>query len=192
MEWFRQFLLAMLPLFVAIDPIGLIPIYLGISQGIEEEKLRSVTRQAIGTAALVALVFVFLGKLLFEALGITVADFKLAGGLILLALATRELVGPPEAAKDYRDEVGVVPLGTPLLAGPAAITTLLILVDASGVSATLAAFAVNLALVYLAFRFGSRLRQWIGITGLKAFSKIIALLLAAIAVNMMRRGFQGI
>lgn len=191
MEFIEKFLLAFIPLFIAIDPLGLIPLFLGITQGVLAESLRRISRQAVTTAALVSIGFMFLGQLVFTALGITVSDFKVAGGLILLALAYRDLLGSTDSNTAIREDIGVVPLGMPLIAGPATITTLLILVDSVGVYFTLLALLSNLILVYTAFSHSRRISRFIGITGLKAVSKIISLLLAAIAVNMIRKGLQG-
>src|SRR4051812_34277956 len=88
----QKFLLAWIPLFVAIDVIGLVPLFLGITKGEPKEKVDRITRQAMWTSALVAIGFIFLGRFVFNALGITVADFKVAGGLVLLVLAVRDLV----------------------------------------------------------------------------------------------------
>ena len=126
----------------------------------------------------------------FSALGITVADFQIAGGLILLILATRELVtfGPQD--RGGADEFGIVPLGMPLIAGPALLTALLILIDTVGVVFTLVSLVVNLAIVAVALCNADRFSRWMGKQGLRGISKIIALLLAAIAVSLIRRGWQ--
>jgi len=86
------------------------------------------------------------------------------------------------------DDFGVVPLGMPLIAGPATIATLLVLAQTLGMPMTLSALIVNLFLIILAFRFSETLARLIGVTGLRAISKIISILLAAIAINMIRRG----
>src|SRR4030095_913163 len=87
-----HFLLAFIPLFVAIDAVGLVPMYLSLASHLEAAARRAAIRQAIVTAFLVGLSFLFLGKLIFKALGITVADFQIAGGIILLAFAVRDLL----------------------------------------------------------------------------------------------------
>jgi len=89
------------------------------------------------------------------------------------------------------EDFGVVPLGMPLIAGPATITTLLLLQQTQGVVLTLSALAANLVLVAMAFAYSDRLERLVTMTGLRAISKIIALLLAAIAVRMIRRGLAG-
>jgi multiple antibiotic resistance protein len=188
-EVLRKFALAFIPLFVAIDPIGLAAIFLAMGQDVPPAKRRRIAQQATWTGGGVALLFLFLGQSIFTALGITVHDFQIAGGLILFILASRDLIQPAvEEPLKLADDFGVVPLGMPLIAGPASITTLLLLSETLGVAITLAALVVNLLLVVLTFVTSARLGRLIGATGLRAISKIIALLLAAIAVNMIRRG----
>ncbi len=184
-----NFLKAFIPLFIAIDPIGLAAIFLALGTGVPVDTRRKIARQAAWTGGAVALLFLFLGQTIFTALGITVHDFQIAGGLILFILAARDLIHsaaeePPKLADDF----GVVPLGMPLIAGPASITTLILLAQTLGMPVTLAALAVNLVLVVLAFAYSGKIGSWIGPTGMRAISKIVSLLLAAIAVNMVRRG----
>jgi multiple antibiotic resistance protein len=138
----------------------------------------------------VALGFLVLGQSVFKALGISVSDFQIAGGLILFIIAARDIIlsAVVEPAKPA-DDFGVVPLGMPLIAGPALITTLLLLVETQGMPATVVALAVNLGIVVLAFVGSEWLGRKIGEMGLRAISKIIAMLLAAIAVAMIRRGW---
>ncbi len=187
----EQFLLAWIPLFVAMDPVGLVPMFLAMTHGMESARMRRITWQATITAGVVAVAFMFGGKLVFQALGITVADFEIAGGLILLVIAGREMLAARPEPPAAEDDFGVVPLGVPLITGPATLAALLVLMQTVGTLFTLAAFGCNLALVFLALRFGQELKRLIGTVGLKAVSKVIALLLAAIAVHMIRRGLAG-
>jgi multiple antibiotic resistance protein len=188
----EKFLRAFIPLFVAIDPIGLAAIFLAMGQGVPPEKRRKIAQQATWTGGLVALLFLFLGAAIFTALGITVGDFQIAGGLILFILAARDLTQSiAEKPEVLTEDFGVVPLGMPLIAGPATIATLLLLAQSLGTGITLIALVVNLVLVVLAFVYSAKLAQLIRPTGLRAVSKIISLLLAAIAVNMIRRGWAG-
>ena len=123
-------------------------------------------------------------------LGSTVADLQIACGLSLLGLAGRELLGV--CAHDRRggdEEFGVVPLGMPLIAGPALLTALLILIDTVGIVFTLVSLFVNLILVGIALCNADRFVRLVGKQGLRGISKIIALLLAAIAVSLIRRGW---
>jgi multiple antibiotic resistance protein len=189
-EPMEKLLLAFIPLFVAIDPVGVVPLFLGISHGIEPERKRRIVNQATWTAAIVAIGFMFLGKLIFRALNITVADFQVAGGLILLALSAHDLIGRGPNLSETNEDFGVVPLGLPIIVGPATLATLLIVMDSVGVGYALAGLLANLALINVSFRNGDRIAHFIGTPGLRAFSKITSLLLAAIAVAMIRRGWR--
>jgi multiple antibiotic resistance protein len=186
----ETFFVAFIPVFVAIDPIGLIALFMGLGTSASPQQRKHQAFLGILTGLGVAIGFIFLGKIIFSALGITVADFQIAGGLILLILATRELVtfGPPD--RGGGDEFGIVPLGMPLIAGPALLTALLILIDTVGIVFTLVSLLVNLAIVAVALCNADRFSRWMGKPGLRGVSKIIALLLAAIAVSLIRRGWQ--
>jgi multiple antibiotic resistance protein len=187
----EKFFLAFIPIFVAVDPIGLVAVFIGLGTSVSRENRQRQAFLGIFTALCVAIGFIFLGKIIFAALGITVADFQVAGGLILLGLAGRELLGFGPHDRRGSDEFGVVPLGMPLIAGPALLTALLILVDTVGLVFTLVSLLVNLGLVAIAFCNADRFTRWMGKQGLRGASKIIALLLAAIAVSLIRRGWHG-
>jgi multiple antibiotic resistance protein len=185
-----KFFLAFIPVFVAIDPIGLVALFLGLGPGASPQQRKRQAFLGILTGLGIAIGFIFLGKIIFSALGITVADFQIAGGLILLILATRELVTFGPADRGGTDEFGIVPLGMPLIAGPALLTALLILIDTVGIVFTVVSLLVNLAIVAVALCNADRFSRWMGKQGLRGISKIIALLLAAIAVSLIRRGWQ--
>ena len=187
----EDFLRSFIPLFVAVDPIGLAAIFLALGHGVPAARRRQMAWQATLTGGLVALLFLFLGASIFNALGISVSDFQIAGGLILFILAARDLVLPGADTETVSPDFGVVPLGMPLIAGPALITTLIALAQTLGVRMALAGLLANLVLVVAAFVYSERLSRLVGAKGLRALSKIIAMLLAAIAVNMIRRGWSG-
>ncbi len=193
LEWLTKFLQAFIPLFVAIDPIGLAAIFLGLGQNVAAERRQKIADQAVWTGGLVALGFLLLGKSIFAALGISVGDFQIAGGLILFILAAKDLVQSAAEPEKLPEDFGVVPLGMPLIAGPASITTLLVLAQnqAIGLVVTLVALAANLLLVVLALHYSEWLGRKVGATGMRAISKIIAMLLAAIEVSMIRQGLKG-
>jgi multiple antibiotic resistance protein len=189
---FEQFLKAFIPLFVAIDPIGLAAVFIALGQGVPPAQRRRIAKQATWTGGGVALLFLFLGQSIFAAVGITVSDFQIAGGLILFILAARDLVhSAAEEPVKLADDFGVVPLGMPLIAGPASITTLILLAQTLGFTMALSALAANLVLIILAFAYSERLVKLIGSTGLRAISKLISMLLAAIAISMIRKGWAG-
>ena len=192
MDLVRRFLECFIPLFVTIDPVGLAAIFLALGRDVPVAKRKRIANQATWTGGLVALFFLLLGRSIFVAIGIGEGDFQIAGGTILFVIAVRELTqNVSQEKRSLPDDFGVVPLGMPLIAGPATITTLLVISQSHGIWLTLAALSLNLFLVAMAFSQSERLERLVGQTGLRAVSKIIALLLAAIAVHIVRRGFLG-
>lgn len=185
------FLACFIPLFVAIDPLGVIPIYLTMTEGMAPRDMRRIISLTMATALVGALAFLFLGKGIFVFLGISVHDFKIAGGIILLLIALDMVLSGKEREEKLDHSIGVVPLGVPLIVGPASITTLLILNDSHSLIWVLAALAANLIIVAVIFIYSRHIARILGTGGMTALSKIIGLFLAAIAVMMMRVGIQG-
>ncbi|MFA5078343.1 MAG: MarC family protein [Dehalococcoidia bacterium] len=187
----REFGLTFVPLFVAMDSISTVPILLSLTHDMAEKRRSSVIRNAMITALGLGLVFIVVGKGIFIFLGITVNDFLIAGGLILFLLGAKELVVGKmfEAqATTGEDVIAIVPLATPLVVGPAVLTTLLILTDQYHIAMVTFSFIVNLLISWLFFAQANRLVKWLGNGGVLALSKVFALLLAAIAVSMIHRG----
>ncbi len=187
----RELGLTFVPLFVAMDAVGNLPIFLALTQETGAKHRRRAVHLATFTALGIGLGFVAIGKAIFLLLNIEVADFLVAGGIILLILAIKYLVtGKVMETQDSStsEMVGVVPLGTPLVVGPAVLTTLLLLIDQYFIAIVLLSFILNLAIQWLLFRQADRIVKFLGNTGVSAMSKIVMLLLAAIAVKMIRQG----
>ena len=184
----KQFLLSFIPIFVAMDAIGVLPMYIGFTEHLKKRERQRVITQSIITAFLIGIIFLFLGKWIFKILGIMASDFKIAGGLVLLAIALRDLLRTDKGPRIPADTVGAVPIGTPLVVGPAVLTTIIIMLDSYGVSLTVLSFVVNLLITWVVFLYADRISGFLGKAGSKAVSKIAHLLLAAIAVMMMRKG----
>ena len=188
-----EFLLAFVPLFVAVDALGTLPLFLGLTHNLASKDMRRIAWRSVLAAAVIALAFAAGGPPLLELLGITVEDFMIAGGLLLLALAVRELLTEKELAHRIDGAgLGVVPLGVPLVAGPAVFTTSILLVDQYGLILVSLAIAANMLIAWLVFRFAPTLRRILGSSGASIASKIANLLLAAIGVMMIRRGIEGL
>ncbi|MEJ1973726.1 MAG: MarC family protein [Lacunisphaera sp.] len=117
-DWLSRFLQAFIPLFVAIDPVGLAAIFLGLGHHMDRKQRQKIADQATWTGGLVALGFLFLGQSVFKAVGISVSDFQIAGGLVLFILAARDLIQSAAEPEKLPPDFGVVPLGMPLIAGP--------------------------------------------------------------------------
>ena len=190
-EVLTKFLVAFIPIFVAIDAVGMVAIFIGLGANVEPRRRQQEALLGIGTALAISVGFMFLGKLIFAALGITVADFQVAGGLILLAFAVRDLLDVGGEKRHAGGDFGIVPLGMPLIAGPALLTALLVLIDSVGMIYTLLSLILNLLIVAVVFCYADRLTKWMGKQGINGISKLVSLLLAAIAVSLIRRGWFG-
>ena len=187
----RELGLTFVPLFVAMDAVGNLPIFVALTQETEATHRRHAVHLATLTGLGIGLGFVAIGKAIFVLLNIEVADFLVAGGIILLILAIKYLVtGKVIETQDSStsEMVGVVPLGTPLVVGPAVLTTLLLLIDQYFIAIVVLSFVLNLVIQWLLFRQADRIVDFLGNTGVSAMSKIVMLLLAAIAVKMIRQG----
>lgn len=185
---FSEFLLAFTALFVALDIIGTVPIYLSITQSMESAERKRVVNTSMLVALVVAIVFVFVGKSLFKHLGISISDFKIAGGVILLLISLADLLGGPEAMHKSSGSTGIVPLAVPLISGPGVLTTLILQTSSVGYLMTLGALILNYVIAWVLLRNCDRVTRVIGKDGTVVLSKIAALLLAAIAVAMIRGG----
>ncbi len=188
MDLAKASLLSFIPIMVALDAPGTLPLYVAMTEGIKKHERRTIVRQSILTALLITIGFVFLGQAVFHALGILVEDFMIAGGIVLLIIAVSEIVRAGERKILISPTIGVVPFGTPLIAGPATLTTTLVLVGTYGYLPVILSLIVNILLAWAIFSQADRIIRLIGISGSRAFAKIAALLLAAIAVKMIRSG----
>ncbi|MGH8092043.1 MAG: MarC family protein, partial [Chthoniobacterales bacterium] len=161
-DFATKFLIAFIPIFVAIDAIGMVAIFIGLGANVDAKRRNQEAYLGIATALAISVGFMFLGKLVFQALGITVADFQVAGGLILLVFAVRDLLDVGGEKRITTESFGIVPLGMPLIAGPALLTALLVLTDSVGVIYTLLSLIVNLFIVAVVFCHADRLTNWMG------------------------------
>jgi len=187
----QEFGLTFVPLFVAMDVISVLPILIPLTQDMKPKERSRTVRLAVITALGLGLGFVAIGKGIFIFLGIEISDFLVAGGLILFLLAAKDLITGKmyeSQASVGADMLGVVPIGTPLVVGPAVLTTLLILVDQYSIVIVLVSFILNLAIGWLLFAQANRVVAFLGQGGVRATSKIISLFLAAIAIKMIRQG----
>jgi len=186
--WWSDFTLAFVPLFIAIDALSLPPIIITLSEGLTVRERRKVVHIANLTALLVGLAFLFFGQLILTLMGISVGAFAIAGGTILLVQSIRNITVGRMMDAEKEEMIAVVPIGTPLLAGPATITTLLLLTSQLALSIVLGAFVANVILAWIICLASYRILKIMGQGGLRAVSRVFSLLLAAIAVSMILRG----
>lgn len=194
-DFLRDFALSFIPLFIAVDAIGVLPFILALTREQTAAERTRVLRYAMFTAFALGLGFIVVGRAIFLILGVEVADFLVAGGIVLFVLSVRHFTTgkivelQPSAAKEI---IGVVPIGTPLVVGPAVLTTLLLLTQQYAFFAVLLAFLLNLAVGWIVFSQAGNIARFMREPGLRATSQIASLLLAVIAVMMVRRGLMQI
>ncbi len=190
MEFIQPFLMSFIPIMVALDAPGTLPIFVGMTEDMEKQERARVVRQSIVTALLVTMGFILIGRAVFKALGILVEDFMIAGGIVLLIIAIYDVLRAGERKVLQSRELGVVPLGTPLIAGPATLTTALVLVGSYGYVPVMLSLAANLIIAWIIFSQSDLIIRLIGISGSRGFAKVMALILAAFAVKMIRTGLM--
>lgn len=185
----------LLPVFVTVlvimDPVGNVPIFLALTRGRAPAELRLAAWQATAVAGGVILGFGLLGEQLLRVLGISLEALQVAGGLLLILVALELLNPRPDTEKDPLNgrNVALVPIGTPLLAGPGAIAaTMLYMSQADtvgGVLSVLLALLGVLVIVWLGMRFAPLLARLLGENGIELVSRLLGFLLAAIAVQFI-------
>jgi multiple antibiotic resistance protein len=209
----HDFLLIFIPLFVVIDPAGTLPVFLAITDRYPESQRRRVALRAATVAAATGVLFVFLGQATLRFLGVRFEDFQIAGGILLAILAIIDLLIPGKPAVDSvsldpADRVGIVPLAVPLIVGPATMTTSLLLVNTYSkayndhfgapwgqffvAAMVCVALLINVGVLLLAMWHSGRITALVGRNTMAVVNKIVMILLAAIAVSLVRQGVVGI
>jgi len=196
-------LLSITSLFAITNPLAATPVYLALTSGYTPEHQRHTLRVAIVTASIVLLVFALFGGLIFSLFGITISAFRIAGGLIVFGIGmdmlgakrSRGKATPAEErAGMEQQEVAIAPLGVPMIVGPGAITTIMVLMTASEtwmhMAVVLGAGVVVLATMYFTLSLGNRLVDWLGQTGLSVITRMMGLLLMVIAVQFVVDGVR--
>ncbi len=197
---------ALLTLFVVVDPVGLTPTFLAVTHGLPRAARRSVALRASLIAGAILIGAALLGDWLFRTLGISLAAFRIAGGLLLFAIAFEMLFGvrmrregqvAEQAVEEHVRNIAAFPLAIPLLAGPGAITaTVLLAGRADGnpllVGLLIAVVVVVSAASYVAFIFAGRISRLLGMTGNIVLSRLLGVVLAALAVQFVVDGIRAI
>jgi len=189
--------------FAIVDPVGALPFFVALTEGLSEQDRGVVVRRAVLVLGMVLALFALLGRFLFAVFGFTLGAFEIAGGILLFLVAfdmlqgemTRTKFNPQdqEAASAHRDEVAVVPLGIPLLAGPGSISTVMIYEGSAGgdpwiVVATFIAILITACATLVILRLGVPILGMLGRTGVMAMTRVLGLILAALGVQFVLNG----
>lgn len=187
------FIEAFFLLFSILDPIGTVPIFMALTEDFPEKRDK-IVRQSVLLAATILYVFAYVGYFIFQVLGITLNDFRIAGGIVLFVVAFDHLAGRDSRTKRVEpEEIAAFPLATPLLAGPGAISTVVILANPPyGPITTFVVITLNILITYLILLRSSLIQKILGVNGTKAFTRIMALLIAAVGVAFVREGILDI
>jgi multiple antibiotic resistance protein len=200
---FAQFtLVTFTSILFLVDPIAVVPTFLAITQGETEERRRATARRACIAATILLVVFTAAGNLIFRAFGITLPAFRIAGGAILWLVAMDMLRGerPTQESEAELDEgrrkedVALTPLAMPLLAGPGAISTAMVLSGQARTPARMAvlyaSIVVTMLISWILLRVGDRVMSRFGHTGIRVTMRIMGLMLAAVAVQFIVTGIR--
>ena len=198
----KTFLISFAAIFFIVDPIGVVPLFLTMTAKDSPEKCKAMARRACLTAGGVMVFFAVCGSLVFQIFSVTLAAFRVAGGLLLLITALDMLraqnvstrTSPEEEQEsETRDDIAIVPLALPLLAGPGAIATGMVLMaehgkNITGAGAVVCAILLTMAIAYLLLSSAQQVKKLLGKTGIAILERIFGLILAAIAVQFIFDG----
>jgi multiple antibiotic resistance protein len=206
-SWVRELLsfslLSLSAVFFVVDPMGVVPVFVAMTQGDSQEKRERMARRAALTAFVILTLFAVAGTVIFRLLGVTLGAFKVAGGILLLltsiemlrAQQARTRIIPEEEQEGAaKDDVAIFPLAIPLLAGPGAIATVTALMGRAGrilfMVPVVASIAITCAASYAMLRAASQISRILGVTGLNVMNRVIGLIIGAIAVQFVFDGLR--
>lgn len=191
---------ALLTMFVVIDPAGLVPVFVSLAGGRSAEVQATIARRAVLIAGAILLLFSVIGGPVLAYLGISVAALRVAGGILLFRIAVdmvfaqfRRETTEEEAEARAKEDISVFPLAIPLIAGPGALASILILTseargEPTAFALVLVAAAIVLVVAYVFLRASARLARLLGQTGINVVTRVLGLLLAALAVQYVADG----
>jgi multiple antibiotic resistance protein len=188
-----SFVASFVLLFSVFDVIGTVPVFLALTQDLSEHRA-VIVRDSVVIATIILLVFALAGQLIFKALGITLDDFRIAGGIILFIIALDNLRGKISQTRTIAaGEIAAFPLATPLMAGPGAISTVMIYANPPyGLLEIFLVILLNSVITYLILERASWVQKALGNNGTQVFTRIVGLLIAAIGIAFIREGILGI
>jgi multiple antibiotic resistance protein len=181
---------AVLALFIIVDPFGNIPIFVGLTKNVPESKKKKVFNTATIVGTVLLLVFAFTGTEILTLFGLSIYSFEVAGGILLLIIAIRILIsGSMHENVESPESIGAVPIAIPLLVGPGAITTTIFNIQLYETAApAILAVLIVMAITWVILRFINKIYKFLGKTGSLIIARVMALLIAAIAVQYILTG----
>jgi multiple antibiotic resistance protein len=182
---------AIIVLFIIVDPFGDIPIFMSLTEKMTDGQRRKVFNQATLIGVILLLIFAFAGQEIFALFGISIYSFEVAGGILLLIIAVRILIsGSLHEIAESPESIGAVPIAMPLLVGPGAITTAILSLQDYGAIVTALAVLIVLGITWVILRYIGSVYKFLGKTGSLVIARVVALLIAAIAIQYMLTGIR--
>ena len=189
MDFITDLTRATMALFIIVDPFGNIPIFMGLTEKIPDAQRKKVYNTATLVGFALLLVFAFTGKEIFSLFGLSIYSFEVAGGILLLIIAIRILItGSMHENVESPESLGAVPIAMPLLVGPGAITTTIFTLQTYGTILAILAVLIVLSLTWIILRFINGIYKVLGKTGSLVIARVMALLIAAIAIQYILTG----
>ncbi len=191
---FGMLVKAFIMLFVVMDPPGSIPVFIALTKDMRKEERKRELNHAVVVATILLLLFAFLGKIILYVLGITTDSFMIAGGILLLLISFDLLRGEHKYSVSGKSVAGVgaVPLGIPLLAGPGAITTVMVIIQQPfGIGIVLFAIFSAIIATKLVLGQSERIYSIMGKAGSEVLSRVMGIIVAAIAIQFIGTGIIG-
>ncbi|MFY9794718.1 MAG: MarC family protein [Candidatus Nitrosopolaris sp.] len=190
----RDLLKSTIALFVVLNPIGTVPLFIAITEKMEKEERKAVSKTAIIASGTVLIIFAVGGTEILSIFGITIFSFMIAGGVLLFIVAIELLTHGVWrfGGGSLPGESGVVPLAFPLLAGPGAITSVIISYETSGLIVTILSIAIVIGITYLILLFINSIYRLLGRRGSMIVTRVFAVFIAAIAVQYVVEGAKQI
>jgi len=182
---------ATIALLVVVDPAGLVPVAISLTKGMKHEDRRATFRVALLAAFFLLVIFALVGRELLALFGITIYSFMIAGGILLIILSMQMIFrGGLADSRSSIEDVGVVPIAFPLLVGPGAITTTIVILQTSGIVVALLSIAIVMSLTWVVLRYLERIDSLLGKRGSAGLSTVMAVFISAIAVQFILTGVQ--
>jgi multiple antibiotic resistance protein len=188
---------AIIALFIIVDPFGDIPIFVGLTQNVPENQRKKIYNTAVLVGTILLLVFAFLGQVILNIFSLSIWSFEVAGGILLLIIAIRILISGTRESAETPESIGVVPIAIPLLVGPGAITTTIFTLQVNqqtyqsdwiATFIAISAVVVVMSLTWIILRYINGVYKILGKTGALIIARVMALLIAAIAVQYILTG----
>lgn len=190
MDFIGDLVKAIIALFIIVDPFGNIPVFIGLTETIPENQRKKLYNTAILVGVILLLVFAFTGQEIFTIFDLSIYSFEVAGGILLLIVAIRILIGGMREKAESPETLGAVPIAIPLLVGPGAITTTIFNLQTYGIVTTILSVIIVLALTWAILRFINQIYRFLGKTGSLVIARVMALLISAIAIQYILTGVK--